>query len=100
MRKNILSFKLLSDKAMFMPSNSKYLNVNKCNVILFGPSGSGKSSFIKSLYRSLYNSIYLPPEAVKKLIIKNTYENHTKSGANCARFSHKNRNFLSKKIFM
>ena len=75
MRKNILSFKLLSDKAMFMPSNSKYLNVNKCNVILFGPSGSGKSSFIKSLYRSLYNSIYLPPEAVKKLIIKNTDEN-------------------------
>lgn len=75
MRKNILSFKLLSDKAMFMPSNSKYLNVNKCNVILFGPSGSGKSSFIKSLYRALYNNIYLPPEAVKKLIIKNTYEN-------------------------
>ena len=75
MRKNILSFKLLSDKAMFMPSNSKYLNVNKCNVILFGPSGSGKSSFIKSLYRALYNNIYLPPETVKKLIIKNTYEN-------------------------
>ena len=75
MRKNILSFKLLSDKAMFMPSNSKSLNVNKCNVILFGPSGSGKSSFIKSLYRALYNNIYLPPEAVKKLIIKNTYEN-------------------------
>ncbi len=32
--------------------------------------------------------------------MKTTYENHTKSGANCARFSHKNRNFLSKKIYV
>lgn len=75
MRKNILSFKLFSDKAMFMPSSSKTFDINKCNVILFGPSGSGKSSFIKSLYRALYNNSFLPPEAVKKLIIKNTYEN-------------------------
>ncbi len=98
MRKNILSFKLLSDKAMFMPSNSKYLNVNKCNVILFGPSGSGKSSFIKSLYRSLYNSIYLPPEAVKKLIIKNTYENE---GTLCfTRLHLKEENKLSSGIIM
>ena len=32
--------------------------------------------------------------------MKTTYENHTKSGANCARFSHKNRNFLSKKFYV
>lgn len=59
---------------MFMPSNAPS-KVNKCNIILFGPSGSGKSSFIRSMYRALYNSEFLPPEAMNKLIIKNTDEN-------------------------
>ena len=49
--------------------------MEKCNIILFGPSGSGKSSFIKSLYRSLYNSPIIPPEVMNKLIIKGKYYN-------------------------
>ena len=74
MRHKILSYKLLSEKTIFMntfPQNK----INKCNVILFGPSGSGKSSFIKSMYRSLYNSPILPPETINRLIIKNKYHN-------------------------
>ena len=70
MRQKILNYKLLSEKTMFLTSNSSNFFINKCNIILFGPSGSGKSSFIKSMYRSLYNSSILPPDAMKKLILK------------------------------
>ena len=75
MRQKILNYKLLSEKTMFLTSNIKNYFINKCNIILFGPSGSGKSSFIKSMYRALYNSSFLPPEAMKKLIIKNELQN-------------------------
>jgi len=74
MRKIILSYKLLNDKKMFLPNNFNS-PINKLNVILFGPSGSGKSSFIKTLYRSLYGTPFLPPDAMGKLIIKSTSEN-------------------------
>ncbi len=80
MRQKILSYKLLTEKAIFLNNNNS-LNSNnenyveKCNIILFGPSGSGKSSFIKSLYRSLYNSAIMPPEVMNKLIIKGKYYN-------------------------
>ena len=75
LRQKILNYKLLSEKTMFLTSNSSNFFINKCNIILFGPSGSGKSSFIKSMYRSLYNNSFLPPDAMKKLIIKDTYHN-------------------------
>ena len=75
MRQKILNYKLLSEKTMFLTSNSSNFFINKCNIILFGPSGSGKSSFIKSMYPSLYNSSILPPDAMKKLIIKDTFHN-------------------------
>ena len=83
MRQKILSYKLLTEKAIFLnTNNNNNLNnsnnenyVEKCNIILFGPSGSGKSSFIKSLYRSLYNSAIMPPEVMNKLIIKGKYYN-------------------------
>ena len=75
MRQKILNYKLLSEKTKFLTSNIKNYFINKCNIILFGPSGSGKSSFIKSMYRALYNSSFLPPEAMKKLIIKSELQN-------------------------
>lgn len=75
MRKQIMIFKLLNDKGMFLSNIPVNPSINKCNIILFGPSGSGKSSFIKSMYRSLYNTPILPPDAMNKLVIKNTYEN-------------------------
>ena len=59
---------------MFLPNQNK-ITLNKCNIILFGPSGSGKSSFIKTLYRAIYGNPYLPPDASNKLIIKSTSEN-------------------------
>ena len=75
MRKKILSYKLLTEKTMFINSTKSANFIDKSNISLFGPSGSGKSSFIKSLYRSLYNSPILPPDAMNKLIIRGTYKN-------------------------
>lgn len=75
MRFNILQYKMLNEKKMFLTSNSINSNLTNCNIILFGPSGSGKSSFIRTLYRAINGTNILPPEAVNKLIIKNTDEN-------------------------
>ena len=75
MRQKILNYNLLTEKSIFFTYPSGSSKINRCNVILFGPSGSGKSSFIKSLYRALYNSPILPPEASNKLKIKNIYHN-------------------------
>ena len=74
MRQKILNYKLLTEKTIYF-SQSPSSKINQCNVILLGPSGSGKSSFIKSLYRALYNSPNLPPEAMNKLKIKNVHHN-------------------------
>lgn len=75
MRSKILNYKLLTEKTMFINSTKTANFIDKSNIILFGPSGSGKSSFIKSLYRSLYNSQILPPEVMNKLIIRGNYRN-------------------------
>lgn len=75
MRNNILSYKLLNDKKIFLNTASSDISINKCNIILFGPSGSGKSSFIKTLYRAVYATPFLPPEAMSKLIVKDTDQN-------------------------
>ena len=75
MRQKILNYNLLTEKSIFFTSPSGSSKINRCNVILFGPSGSGKSSFIKSLYRALYNNSILPPDAINKLKIKNVYHN-------------------------
>ena len=75
MRQKILNYNLLTEKSIFFTYPSGSSKINRCNVILFGPSGSGKSSFIKSLYRALYNSPILPPDASNKLKIKNVYHN-------------------------
>lgn len=74
MRQKILNYKLLTEKTIYFNS-SPSSKINNCNVILLGPSGSGKSSFIKSLYRALYNSPNLPPEAMSKLKIKDVHHN-------------------------
>ena len=75
MRQKILNYNLLTEKTIFFSSSPGSSKINRCNVILFGPSGSGKSSFIKSLYRALYNSPILPPDASNKLKIKSRYHN-------------------------
>jgi len=75
MRQKILKYSLLAEKSIFFTAPSGSSKINRCNVILIGPSGSGKSSFIKSLYRALYNSSILPPDASNKLKIKNVYHN-------------------------
>lgn len=75
MRNKILSYKLLSDKTIYLNTFQNDNKINKCNIILFGPSGGGKTSFIKSLYRALYNSPILPSDTINKLIIRKKYHN-------------------------
>lgn len=75
MRKQIDNFEILSDKKMFLNFNYNNLDLNFTNFVLFGPSGSGKSSFIRTLFKSLYATKNLPPNIIDSLIIKNSYEN-------------------------
>ena len=75
MRKQLENFKILSEKKMFLNVSYNNININFMNIVLFGPSGSGKSSFIRTLFKSIYNTKSLPPDVIDKLIIKNSYEN-------------------------
>ena len=74
MRQKILSYKLLSEKTMYMNSFQNDPKLKKCNLILFGPSGVGKTSFIKSIYKALFNTRKIPNEKISKLIARN--KNH------------------------
>ena len=71
MRQKILSYKLLSEKTIYMNSLQNDPKLKKCNLILFGPSGVGKTSFIKSVYKALFNTSQIPKENISKLIARN-----------------------------
>lgn len=75
MRIKIFSYSLLSDKTIYINSFHNNKSINKCNIIIFGPSGGGKSSFINSLYKSLYNDTYLPIDLINNIIIRNKNNN-------------------------
>lgn len=75
MRKQIENYKILSDKKMFLNVSYNNIDIKYANFVLFGPSGSGKSSFIRTLFKSLYATKVLPPNIIDKLIIKDSYEN-------------------------
>ena len=75
MRQKILFYKLLSDKTIYTNSLQSNNKVNKCNLIIFGPSGGGKTSFIKSLYRALYKTTLLPKNSINELIIRKKNNN-------------------------
>ena len=70
MRQKIISYKLLSDKTIYINSFLNNQKIEKCNIIIFGPSGVGKSSFIHSLYKSLYNTNVLPSQLINNIIIR------------------------------
>ena len=71
MRQKILSYKLLSEKTIYMNSLQNDPKLKKCNLILFGPSGVGKTSFIKSIYKALFYTDKIPNENISKLIARN-----------------------------
>ena len=71
MRQKVLSYKLLSEKTIYMNSFQNDPKLKKCNLILFGPSNVGKTSFIKTLYKALFNTDKIPKENISKLIARN-----------------------------
>ena len=71
MRHKLLSYKLLSEKTMYMNSLQNDPKLKKCNIIFFGPSGAGKTSFIKSIYKALFNTFKIPNENISKLVVRN-----------------------------
>ena len=71
MRQKILSYKLLSEKTIYMNSLQNNPKLKKCNLIFFGPPGAGKTSFIKSIYKALYNKSRIPNQDINNLLIKN-----------------------------
>lgn len=75
LRSKIQNYQLLEDKKMFLNFSSNNLSINNINFVLFGPSGSGKSSLIRTLYKTLNNSKTLPKDFINKLVIKDSFEN-------------------------
>ena len=73
MRQKILSYKLLSEKTIYMNALQNDPKLKKCNIIFFGPSKAGKTSFIKSLNKALYNTSKIANENISKLVVRNKY---------------------------
>ena len=71
MRQKILAYKLLSEKTMYMNSFQNNQKLKKCNLVIFGPSNAGKTSFIKSIYKALYNTCNIPSTNMSKLVVRN-----------------------------
>ena len=71
MRQKMLSYKLLSEKTIYMNSLQNDPKLKKCNLMFFGPSNAGKTSFIKSIYKALYNTSNIPKTNISKLLIRN-----------------------------
>ncbi|CEM02672.1 unnamed protein product [Vitrella brassicaformis CCMP3155] len=45
------------------------------DVIVFGPSGSGKSSLIRTFYRALHNTSVLPRDLSERVVVQDTLRN-------------------------
>ena len=71
MRQKILSYKLLSEKTIYMNSLQNDPKLKKCNLIFFGPSKAGKTSFIKSIYKALFNTVNIPNSNISKIVVRN-----------------------------
>jgi len=50
--------------------NSNNSEVDNYNIILFGPAGSGKSSFIRTLFNSYYKEFKSVSEISSELVVK------------------------------
>ena len=57
------------------PSLNYSVLPNSINLLLFGPSGSGKSSLLRTFFRSYHNTKGLPDEIHHKLVVKGTSHN-------------------------
>ncbi len=72
-RSRLIDYRVVSNRL-----NDKYNYgdlPNHCNILLFGPSGSGKSSLIRTFYQSLYGTRSLSKEIESTIIVKGEKQN-------------------------
>ena len=73
MRSKLQNYRVIQNRI------SKKLNYDKlpnhADILLFGPAGSGKSSLIRTFYRSLYEVKQLPEDISNQLVIKQKTQN-------------------------
>jgi len=73
LKEELLDFCLLKDKVS--DDIDPTLAPTCANIILFGPTGSGKSSVIRTIYSGLHGVFNLPPELQEQLVIKKHFNN-------------------------
>lgn len=72
-RLRIMEYRVVSNR---MSDKYNYSELpNHCDVHLFGPSGSGKSSLIRTFYQSLYNTRSVTKDIEKAIIVKGEKQN-------------------------
>lgn len=72
-RARILRYRVVS--ARLNPKYNYDELPNHCDILLFGPSGSGKSSLIRTFYQALYSMRTLSPEIDKAIVVKGEKHN-------------------------
>ncbi len=72
-RSRLFDYRVVSNR---VNTNYNYSDLpNHCDVLLFGPSGSGKSSLIRTFYYALYNTRVIPKELEKCIVVKGEKQN-------------------------
>lgn len=70
MRKQLMSFKVCSAADAGVASGGQL--PDHADILVFGPSGSGKSSLIRTFYMALHNTAEVSGDFAKRIVVKDT----------------------------
>lgn len=73
MRASLLSYKVLGNNPEILSTAAAKKELpGHADILVFGPSGSGKSSLIRTFYMALNNTLQIPAAMAEKIIVKDT----------------------------